>query len=300
MHLSHVPLLPLLQEEAGDPSKKRDWRCTDAPLVPQWAPKGAYPPPPPLGVDKPQAVAANKPGSGPKPLDRRLADLKAYRRAHGLCDHCGEKWSRDHKCAAQVDLHVPEELYALFSTEDTADSPATEKDEEQSCQCLFRGQIQQLPILILLDSGSSTSFISQELVTRLSVLPVQCNPFFVRVANGQTMQCVSLLRGAVWTIGNYQFQHDLKILPLGHYDIILGMDWLQLFSPMKVDWRRRWFAIPYSGTTVLLQGISPDVTNSPDELLVPSDNKAMKQKLPPLNDFLVSCHAQDSKSLFFP
>ena len=91
--------LALLQEEAGDPSKKRDWRCTDAPLVPQWAPKGAYPLPPPPGVDKPQAVAANKPCSGPKPLDRRLADLKAYRRAHGLCDHCGEKWSRDHKRA---------------------------------------------------------------------------------------------------------------------------------------------------------------------------------------------------------
>jgi hypothetical protein len=69
----------------------------------------------------------------------------------------------------------------------------------------------------------------------------------------------------VWSIDQYQFKHDLKILPLGSYDIILSMDWLQLFSPMKVDWHQRWLAIPYHDVTVQLQGISSIDHNISDE-----------------------------------
>jgi hypothetical protein len=29
-------------------------------------------------------------------------------------------------------------------------------------------------------------------------------------------------------------------LPLSFYDIIVGMDWLERFSPMKVDWKLKW------------------------------------------------------------
>ena len=74
-----------------------------------------------------------------KPLDKKLADLKAYRRARGLCDHCGEKWNRDHKCAQQVGLHVLDELYALFSEEPVEDptQDGTEGPETaETCYCL--------------------------------------------------------------------------------------------------------------------------------------------------------------------
>ena len=114
------------------------------------------------------------------------------------------------------------------------------------------------------------------------------------------MQCASLLPETVWTMNNYHFQHDFSILSMDHYDIILGMDWLELFSPMEVDWRQRWLAFSYNGIPVRLQGVSPDVPDFPNELLVPSDNnKATKQKPPPPNDCLVSCHTQDSNILFF-
>jgi hypothetical protein len=32
------------------------------------------------------------------------------------------------------------------------------------------------------------------------------------------------------------FRANLKLLPLPYYDVILGIDWLELHSPMKVDW----------------------------------------------------------------
>jgi hypothetical protein len=278
--------LALLQEEAADPPRRRDFKRGDGGFALRWNAKGAplQPLPEPDKALTMQA-GAERPGYGHKPIDRKLADLKAFRRARGLCDHCGEKWSRDHKCAAQVGLHVLEEIYALFTDDDTVDSPALEDDEEQLCLCLaadasgnalidgvktlqFQGQFQNQSILILLDSGSSSSFISKHLVQQLSVPQVQCKTLSVRVANGDIMSCSTYIPAAVWTMDQYQFQHNLKVLPLTTYDVILGMDWLQLFSPMKVDWKNHWLAIPYHGATVRLQGLSSSGSDSDAELLV--------------------------------
>ena len=44
----------------------------------------------------------------------KLADLKDFRKRNGLCFKCGEKWSHNHKCPAQVLLHVIKELLDAF------------------------------------------------------------------------------------------------------------------------------------------------------------------------------------------
>lgn len=55
-----------------------------------------------------------------------------------------------------------------------------------------------------------------------------------------------------WSMCGYSFQSDLKILPLSSYDMILGLDWLEEYSPMKVDWKNKWMSIPYNGSSILL------------------------------------------------
>ena len=35
-------------------------------------------------------------------IEDRLNTLHSYRRARGLCIHCGEKWSRDHCCSENI------------------------------------------------------------------------------------------------------------------------------------------------------------------------------------------------------
>lgn len=49
----------------------------------------------------------------------------------------------------------------------------------------------------------------------------------------------------------------MKVLPLTNYGLVLGMDWLENHSPMKVDWKNKWLATPYEGGSALLQGILP-------------------------------------------
>lgn len=49
------------------------------------------------------------------------------------------------------------------------------------------------------------------------------------------------------------------MLELASYDKIVGLDWLEEFSPMKVHWKHMWMAIPYQGSTTILYGVLPDV-----------------------------------------
>lgn len=55
----------------------------------------------------------------------------------------------------------------------------------------------------------------------------------------------------------FEFHSNLKLLPLGGFDMILGMDWLEAFSPMKVHWANKWISIPYGDRQILLQGLLP-------------------------------------------
>jgi hypothetical protein len=70
---------------------------------------------------------------------------------------------------------------------------------------------------------------------------------------------------ALWFIGDIAFQSDLRVLPLSSYDMIIGMDWLEKHSPMRVHWKHKWLEIPYGDQTVSLRGVLPA---DPDEVLV--------------------------------
>lgn len=79
----------------------------------------------------------------------------------------------------------------------------------------------------------------------------------VKVANGHLLQCSEAVQECEFTLGDYHFQHDLRILPLELYDLILGIDWLEKYSPMEVHWQAKWLSIPYNGATIQLQGLTP-------------------------------------------
>lgn len=69
------------------------------------------------------------------------------------------------------------------------------------------------------------------------------------------MQCTQEVSGCSWYTQGHTFSTSFKVLPLGAYDVILGMDWLEYHSPMLIDWPRRRMQIQDSGCTIVLQGV---------------------------------------------
>jgi hypothetical protein len=85
---------------------------------------------------------------------------------------------------------------------------------ESSRSMRLMGTIEGYDMMILLDSGSSHSFISAELADGLCGISVLQHILHVQVANGTHIVCLSHLRQAQWEIEGYSFDSDLKILHL--------------------------------------------------------------------------------------
>jgi hypothetical protein len=278
-NLDTACLLAKLQEEVVDPGKKRDYRRGEQLVGPRpFAPR-ALPLPPPPPRPALSAPELNRPladgGRGPTAEERWTA-LRAARRAQGLCMRCGGRWALDHQCPPQVQLHVVQELLDILHIDDdvAAAVPAEEPPPEQVFLQLslaaisgtvqprticFWGTIGNQHVKILLDSGSSHTFISTSIAAHCSGIQQLPVPLQVQVANGEVLTCSSYIPAASWSIHHCQFTSDLKILPLTSYDMILGLDWLEAHSPMEVHWGQKWIYLPHQGGSVHLVGILPEL-----------------------------------------
>jgi len=123
----------------------------------------------------------------------------------------------------------------------------------------FWGTIGNQHVKILLDSGSSHTFISTSVADHCSGIQQLPVPLQVQVANGEVLTCSSYIPAASWSIHNCQFTSDLKVLPLTSYDMILGLDWLEAHSPMEVHWGQKWIYLQHHGSSVHLVGILPEL-----------------------------------------
>jgi hypothetical protein len=105
------------------------------------------------------------------------------------------------------------------------------------------GTIQDHEILIIVYPGSSHTFISSALATKLSGASALENLLQVKEANGTSIYCDSQFKSAKWELQGCEFCSDFKVISLQHFDVVLGYDWLEMFSPMEVHWSAKWMAI---------------------------------------------------------
>jgi hypothetical protein len=209
--------------------------------------------------------------------DAKLAAIKSYRRALGLCFKCGVKWSKDHKCAPEV-LHAVEILWDSLDDDDCGSTTeGQQQPDEQVCLALsksasngspssqtihFQALIAGIQATVLVDSGSSTSFLSTALAINLTHCTTVGHSSTVQVAGGGMLCSPVVLKSVAWSIDKCSFQSDFRVLDLSAFDAIIGMDWLAAFSPMHVDWHQKWLAISYQGQYTLLQGLDVSILDS--------------------------------------
>lgn len=203
----------------------------------------------------------------------------AFKKAKGLCYKCGSRWHPGHKCATNVPLHVVEELWQLV--QDTAMPPAlpvhpTDSDSSEDLCAVslaavngqevfktirFLSNVNKKEVVVLADSGSSGNFISELMASSMTGWQELPLPIKVRVANGTVLTCTHEIQNCPIWINGHCFNVNLKILPLQCYDIILGIDWLEDFSPMEVHWKDKWMSFMHKGVKVTLQGVEPNLTD---------------------------------------
>lgn len=121
----------------------------------------------------------------------------------------------------------------------------------------LRALVNNQVMLILVDSGSSHNFLSASMLHRLNIPTTPVAPLNVKVANGEIIQCTEEVHNLQWWIQGHTSSSNANVIPIGAYDLILGMDWLEAHNPTTCDWVKKWIQFEHQGQMIKLQGVLP-------------------------------------------
>lgn len=122
----------------------------------------------------------------------------------------------------------------------------------------FQGVLKGKKISILVDSGSTHSFIDSRLIKQLGLVAEVVPPLIVSVDDGSRIIIDSLCKALQYKIQGHTFTSDLRLFPLGGSDVILGVDWLKQFNPITFDYYNLRVTLMKGDSPIVLQGISSE------------------------------------------
>ncbi|KAK9672380.1 hypothetical protein RND81_12G097000 [Saponaria officinalis] len=195
------------------------------------------------------------------------------RRAKHLCFTCNEKWSPTHKCTAQ--LHSIEILTVVeddSSMEGSEVSEGTEQgysvDDEipplislnaingnTTYQTMrVTGRVRGNALHILIDSGSTHNFLDVNVAKKLICRMKNTCPLVVSVANGDTILSKSMCEQFKWELQGHEFSTDVMLVPLGGYEMVLGIQWLTSLGHVLWDFSKLRMEFKFQGRKHVLRG----------------------------------------------
>ena len=128
----------------------------------------------------------------------------------------------------------------------------------------LEGTLLTKPVSILVDPGASLSYVSLKLVEMCKLKEQKFkNSWLVQLATGAKRKVTTKVPNCVLEVAEQQIEVDLNILPLGSYDVLLGMDWLEKHWTV-VDCKEKTITFrKQDGTRTVVQGVKKPVQLRP-------------------------------------
>jgi hypothetical protein len=123
-------------------------------------------------------------------------------------------------------------------------------------------------MLLLVDSGSNHTFVNANFAKRLQCHTVLILVVSVKVANRATLTCAEMVPQLQWWAEGHSFSTDIKVLPLGGYDEILGVDRLNQWGDVRCNWATKTLKFDKAGHEVVLKGMHSKPLGPLQEMLV--------------------------------
>jgi len=95
------------------------------------------------------------------------------------------------------------------------------------------------------------SFLNEAIGMELRCKMIATTLLYMIVANRSKMYSHNKCEGFRWFIQGQEFHINLRILELGGYDIVLGVDWMRKVSPLTFDFNK----MDMGSTKLTLRGI---------------------------------------------
>ena len=115
------------------------------------------------------------------------------------------------------------------------------QEHHQSTLVEFVGKIVEKSVSILIDPGSTHIYITPRVVEIFAFKKVKhIKLWLVQLAIGTTRKVSEVLEKCPLVMNGLVTCVDLNVLPLGSYDVLIGMDWLEAHR-VKLDYYNNTF-----------------------------------------------------------
>eukprot|EP00253_Pinus_taeda_P029500 PITA_29500 len=92
----------------------------------------------------------------------------------------------------------------------------------------FEGKISHLTVIVLIDPSATLSYISPKIFEQCKFQTVKFrNPWLVQLATGVNRRVLAKVDNCPLKLVGQSIKADLNVLPLGSYDVLIAMDWLE-------------------------------------------------------------------------
>jgi hypothetical protein len=230
------------------------------------------------GGDRPAHNDRGRPG----PRDRGFQHLTYQelmdRKQKGQCFRCKGRFHPTHQCPEKHlrilivdDDYVAENDAQILAVE--VEDADEEEDGEMSLLHLdhmanhtpqtirFQGEIQGVPVLVLVDSGATHNFISQKLVSKMDWVVERNSHMRIKLGDGFVTMTQGVCRGVELKVGGFGIHADMHLFELGGIDVVLGVEWLKTLGDTIMNWKKQVMSFWSNKEWVTLQGLGD--TNNP-------------------------------------
>ncbi|XP_019238918.1 PREDICTED: uncharacterized protein LOC109218971 [Nicotiana attenuata] len=231
--------------------------------------------------------AGRSSGNNFKVTGQKNLSIEALREQN-LWFKCYDKYSPGHQCKPKALNTMEGDETFMEALDEELQNDATGEGETEQAEVVINamlgqngsstairieGRIRKFPVMVLIDSGATHSFVDPRVIKQLRLNMVPTDRIMnVKVANGQIMKCNQRCSKFSWTMNGEAFVWDLNVLGAGGSDIVLGMDWLDSVTPVLLHTHPRSISF-FRGERLVTLNSSDDVG------LIESADAKSKQRL---------------------
>ena len=116
--------------------------------------------------------------------------------------------------------------------------------------------VRKKPIHILIGSESTNNFLDVQVAKRLGCKIEPMKPLRESVVDGNTLAISSMVKKFNWQLRQSTFNSNVMLLPLGGYDLVLGIEWLVTLGNIIFNFVRLVMEFSLKGKRHVLRGLS--------------------------------------------
>jgi hypothetical protein len=135
------------------------------------------------------------------------------------------------------------------------------QDDHQASVVEMEGTILSHPVSILIDPGSNLSYASPQTIEKCKLQQFKhVKSWLVQLASGTKRKVTKVIPACQFIISGFPTQENLNIIPLGSYDLLIGLDWLASHKTKLEGYSKTLECENEGGRRVTLQGIQNHVS----------------------------------------